>query len=96
MILAWATAVAAVMAGVAMMLSAWRMVAGPTVPDRMVGVDTFSVSLIALVLILSVRLESKLYSDAALVVAALSFVGTVAVARFLMRGRVLGDDRDPG
>lgn len=89
-----ATSVAAVMAGVAMALSVYRIVAGPTVPDRMVGVDTFSVALIALVLILSVRLQSKLYSDAALVVAILSFVGTVAVARFLMRGRVLGDGRD--
>lgn len=93
MMLQFATSVAAVMAGVAMALSVYRIVAGPTVPDRMVGVDTFSVALIALVLILSVRLQSKLYSDAALVVAILSFVGTVAVARFLVRGRVLGDGR---
>lgn len=96
MMLMLATTVAALLTGLAMLLSLYRIVVGPTVPDRMVGVDTLSVALIAMVLILSVRLNSPLYSDAALVVAILSFVGTVAVARFLLRGRVLDDDGGDG
>ncbi len=70
----------------------YRVILGPTVPDRVVALDTIAVNIVAVISLYSIKLETKLFLDAVLVIAILGFVGTVAIAKFLQRGDII--DRD--
>ncbi|HKJ68232.1 MAG TPA: monovalent cation/H+ antiporter complex subunit F [bacterium] len=72
--------------GVGIILCFLRMVGGPTSADRMVGVDTFATVTVALLVLMGFILERRVYLDVSLVYAVLTFVGTVAVARYFERG----------
>lgn len=71
------------------LVSAYRVLRGPTIPDRVVALDNISVNLVAAVIVLSIRAQSALYIDVALVLAILSFLGTVAAAKYLLGGTVI-------
>lgn len=73
----------------ALALTGWRLLAGPEAADRVLALDTLYVNTVALVLLLGLRFGSDLLFEAALVIAMLGFVATVALARFLARGDVL-------
>lgn len=75
--------------GLALLLSSWRLLRGPTAPDRVLALDTLYMNLLALVVLLGLRWSSSLVFEAALLIALLGFVGTVALARFISRGDVL-------
>lgn len=87
--IAWALDIALACVGLAMLLTAWRLVRGPEATDRVLALDTLYVNTVALVILLGLRLASNLLFEAALLIAMLGFVGTVALARFLMRGDVV-------
>ncbi len=72
--------------GVGIVLCFLRMMGGPSSADRMVGVDTFATVTSALLVLLGFIMERKVYLDVSLVYAVLTFVGTVAVARYFERG----------
>ncbi|MCY4388763.1 MAG: monovalent cation/H+ antiporter complex subunit F [Desulfurellaceae bacterium] len=71
------------------LLSAYRALRGPTIPDRVVALDNISINLVAAIIVISIRAQSALYIDVALVLAILSFLGTVAAAKYLLRGKVI-------
>ena len=73
----------------ALALSAWRLFKGPSAPDRLLALDTLYINVVALVILLGLRMGSALLFEAALIVALLGFVSTVALARFLSRGDVV-------
>lgn len=73
----------------AMALCAWRLVRGPSTPDRVLAIDTLYINAVALVVLLGVRLQTALLFEAALIMAMLGFVSTVALARYLSRGDVM-------
>jgi multicomponent K+:H+ antiporter subunit F len=75
--------------GLALLLCSWRLLRGPTTPDRVLALDTLYMNLLALVVLLGLRWASSLVFEAALLIALLGFVGTVALARFISRGDVL-------
>ena len=75
--------------GLALLLCSWRLLRGPTTPDRVLALDTLYMNLLALVVLLGLRWGSSLVFEAALLIALLGFVGTVALARFISRGDVL-------
>lgn len=87
--LAYAITAAQVMLGVAMGLASWRMLAGPKAQDRVLGLDTLYVNAILLLLTYGIQTGRTLYFEAALVIALMGFVATVAIAKFLMRGEVI-------
>lgn len=68
---------------VAMLLCAWRLLRGPGVADRILALDTLYVNALALLVLQGLRTGTMLYFEAALVIAALGFVGTVALSRFV-------------
>jgi multicomponent K+:H+ antiporter subunit F len=70
-------------------LSLWRLLRGPSTPDRILALDTLSIDTIALVVLLGIRLDSPLYFEAALLIALLGFVGTVALSKYLLRGDII-------
>jgi multisubunit Na+/H+ antiporter MnhF subunit len=70
-------------------LSAYRVFRGPTIPDRVVALDNISTNMVAMIVVFSIRSQSALYIDVALVIAILSFLATVAAAKYLLRGTVI-------
>ncbi|MFP3953058.1 MAG: cation:proton antiporter [Candidatus Acetothermia bacterium] len=67
-------------------LSFLRMLSGPTAPDRAVAVDTMTTIIVATLVLFAFILERYIYLDVALVYSLISFVGLVALARFLEKG----------
>ncbi len=89
MIVEWALNFAFAAIGLAMLLTTWRLVVGPETTDRVLAIDTLYVNTVGLVILLGMRLSSSLLFEAALVIAMLGFIGTVSLARFVMRGDVI-------
>jgi len=71
---------------VAVILALIRAVRGPTAPDRVVGVDIMVTITIALMVLLGIFFNRRIYLDVSLIYAVLSFVGVIAVARYLDKG----------
>ena len=89
LLLAWSITTAQVMLGFAMACAAYRLLFGPRAQDRILGLDTFYVNAMLMLLAFGVQTGRTLYFEAALIIALLGFVGTVALAKFLMRGEVI-------
>ncbi|QJP17312.1 K+/H+ antiporter subunit F [Starkeya sp. ORNL1] len=88
-ILDGALVLAQVLLAAAMAIAAYRLVRGPRAQDRILGLDTFYVNAMLLLVVLGIRSGTTLYFEAALIIGMLGFVGTVAFAKFLMRGEVI-------
>lgn len=78
-----------VLIGLAMLLNFWRLLRGPDVTDRILALDTLSINAIALLVLFGIRAHSSAYFEAALILAAMGFVGTVALCKFLLRGDII-------
>lgn len=89
LILAWAITAAQVMLGLAITCATYRMLVGPRAQDRVLGLDTFYVNGMLILLTFGIQTGRTIYFEAALVISLLGFVGTVALAKFLMRGEVI-------
>jgi len=72
--------------GVALLLAMARLVKGPTLPDRIVAMDLIGVLVVGLIVVLASSTEVQPTLDAALVIALVGFVGTVAYATYVERG----------
>ncbi len=75
--------------GVAMLLALWRVMRGPAAEDRVLGLDTLYVNGLAMLLVFGIRTASGAYFEIALLMALFGFVGSVALAKFLLRGEVI-------
>ena len=84
--LTWALDVASVLLAVALLLAGWRLLRGPDVVDRVLALDTLYVNAAALLVVYGIRLGAGWYYEAALVIAMLGFLSTLAFAKFLLRG----------
>ena len=73
----------------ALMMSFWRLLIGPSKPDRILALDTLYVNTVALLVLLGIHLGSNLYFEAALLIAMIGFVGTVALSKYLTRGDII-------
>jgi multicomponent K+:H+ antiporter subunit F len=73
----------------AMLFALWRLLRGPTLPDRILALDTLYVDAMAMLVLVGIRFDTGLYFEAALVIAMLGFVGTVALSKFLLRGDIV-------
>ena len=73
----------------ALALTAWRLFIGPGMTDRILALDTLYVNTLALLVLLGLAQNSKLYFEAALMIAMLGFVGTVVLSKYLLRGDIV-------
>lgn len=73
----------------AIALTVFRLIKGPDAPDRILALDTLYVNAVALLVVLGVYDSSSIYFEAALLIALMGFVGTVAFSRYLARGDVM-------
>ena len=72
--------------GLALLIAFIRLVKGPTLPDRIVAMDLFGVLVVALIVVLAGRSGVRATLDAAIVIALIGFLGTVAYASYVERG----------
>ncbi|MFN3590589.1 MAG: K+/H+ antiporter subunit F [Thermaurantiacus sp.] len=77
------------MLGVAMILNLWRLVKGPDAVDRVLALDTLTINVIGVVMLLGIAIGTKVYFEAALLIAMMGFVGTVALSKFLLGGDII-------
>ncbi|BBC71903.1 K+/H+ antiporter subunit F [Altererythrobacter sp. B11] len=77
------------MIAAAIALNAWRLFAGPTRGDRILALDTMIINAIALIVLFGIYERTAFYFEAALLLAMVGFVGTVAYAKFLLRGDIV-------
>ncbi|WP_159821091.1 K+/H+ antiporter subunit F [Colwellia sp. 20A7] len=77
------------MIGLSLILNLWRLLMGPSVPDRILALDTMYINSIALIILYGMNMGTGLYFEAALLIAMLGFVSTVAVCKYLLRGDII-------
>jgi multicomponent K+:H+ antiporter subunit F len=77
------------MLGIAVLLNAWRLFRGPDASDRILALDTLYINAAAAILLYGIHLGRPDFFQAALLIALLGFVSTMALAKFLLRGDII-------
>ncbi|PUB15815.1 Na(+)/H(+) antiporter subunit F1 [Paenisporosarcina sp. OV554] len=72
----------------------YRLIIGPSVPDRVVALDSLGVALIAMIGLISILADTSFFLDIILLLAILAFIGTVAFSKFLEKGEIIQRDND--
>ncbi|MEL3973858.1 Na(+)/H(+) antiporter subunit F1 [Rossellomorea oryzaecorticis] len=72
----------------------YRLIKGPTTPDRVVALDAIGINLIAIIALVSMLLDTFAFLEVILLLGILAFIGTVAFSKFLEKGEIIERDRD--
>ncbi|KAA8982489.1 MULTISPECIES: K+/H+ antiporter subunit F [Gammaproteobacteria] len=72
-----------------LLLNLYRLLRGPDIVDRILGLDTLNVNAIAVIVLGGIYMDSSLIFEAALLIALMGFVSTVAMTKYLVRGDVI-------
>jgi len=81
--------IALVAISAALVLNLYRMALGPDVTDRILALDTMVINAIGLIVLLGIVYGTTMYFEAALLIAMVGFVTTVAFCKYLLRGNVI-------
>jgi len=73
----------------------YRLIIGPTTPDRVVALDALGVALISMIGVISILADTGFFLDIILLLAILAFIGTVAFSKFLEKGEIIQRDNNP-
>ena len=88
LILDWATQAALALLSIAFLLTVYRILRGPTLADRILGLDLITTLGIGFVVVIAARTGFELYVDIGIAIGLVGFLATVAFARYLItRGR---------
>ena len=74
---------------IAVLLNLYRLAIGPDIVDRILALDTLMINSIALIVLADIQLSLGILFEAALLIALMGFVGTVAMTKYLLRGDVI-------
>lgn len=88
-IIVWSVTAAQLILALAMALAAFRVAYGPRAQDRVLALDAVYMCAMLSLICFGIRTGTDIYFEAALIIAVLGFVSTVALAKFLMRGEVI-------
>lgn len=72
----------------------YRIFKGPTIPDRLVALDAIGVMFISATALLSILFKTEFFFEVILLIAILSFIGTVAFSKFIEKGEIIERDRN--
>lgn len=75
--------------GLAMLMNIYRLLIGPDMTDRILALDTLMINSIALIVLTDIRIGVGFLFEAALLIALMGFVSTVAMSKYLLRGDVI-------
>lgn len=84
-----AVTVAFVCIAIALLLTFWRLLRGPSLPDRILALDTMYINTVALLVLIGIHQGLDVYFEAALLIALMGFVGTIALCKYLLRGDII-------
>lgn len=72
----------------------YRVIKGPSIPDRVMALDSIGINLIAITAITSIMLRTDAFLEVILLIGVIAFVGTIAFSKFLQKGEIIEYDRD--
>lgn len=84
-----AVQVALIIASGLTLLASYRVIQGPTVPDRVIALDTIATNVVAIAVLFALSTDRSLFVTVALVLAVIGFLSTVAVANFVVQGDII-------
>lgn len=67
----------------------YRIIKGPTMPDRVVALDVIGVNLISVAAVVSIVLNTRAFLEVILIVGILAFISTIAFSKFIERGVII-------
>lgn len=70
----------------------YRVFRGPSVPDRLIALDGIGVMLISAIALISILFDTRFFIDVILLIAIMSFIGTVSFSKFIERGEIIERD----
>ena len=79
---------------VAILALLYRVIKGPSIPDRIVALDAIGVNLVAVVALASIFMKTNAFLEIILLIGILSFIGTVAFSKYLEKGVIFDRDRN--
>lgn len=88
-VLFWALKFALLLLAIAMLCAATRLLMGPSAQDRVMALDCLYINGMLTMLVLGIVYSSKVYFEAALLIALFGFVSSTVIAKFLLRGEVI-------
>lgn len=71
------------------LITGYRVIAGPTTPDRVVALDVIGTNVVAIAGLYAMWTARGLFVDVALVLAIIGFISTIAVARYVTEGDII-------
>lgn len=75
--------------GIGLLMCLWRLLVGPDSADRILALDTMVINVIAILVLYGILEGTAMYFEAAMLVAMVGFVSTVAYCRFVLRGDII-------
>lgn len=81
--------IAMLLLSISVLLTLFRVIKGPTVHDRILALDSIGYTIIGIVALLSIHLDSHAYMETILLIGILAFLGTMALSRYMERGVVI-------
>lgn len=72
----------------------YRVFKGPSIPDRLIALDGIGILIISATALLSIIFDTEFFIEVILLVAIISFIGTVSFSKFIEKGEIIQYDRD--
>ncbi|GAA0354079.1 Na(+)/H(+) antiporter subunit F1 [Bacillus horti] len=86
--------VSMILLAISVLACLFRVIKGPSMPDRIIALDTIGINIIGLVALLSIHLKTQAFFEIILLIGILAFIGTVAFSKYIERGVVIERKRD--
>jgi len=80
--------------GIAIIITLIRIIIGPSLPDRVIGLDMIGVNLVSVMGIVSAILQTSVFLEAMLILAILAFISTIAFSKYIERGVIIERNND--
>ncbi|PSP70205.1 pH regulation protein F [Halobacteriales archaeon SW_12_67_38] len=71
------------------LLAGYRVIRGPTTPDRVVALEAIGINVVAVAVLFALRTGRGFFIDVGLVLAIIGFISTIAVARYVTEGDII-------
>lgn len=80
--------------GISIFITFYRIIIGPTLPDRILAMDVIGVNLLSSIAIVSLLFNTRAFFDVILVLGILAFLSTISFSKFIERGVIIERKRD--
>lgn len=80
--------------GLSIAIALYRIIRGPSIPDRVIAMDMIGVNLVSGIAVISILLKTKAFLEVILILGILAFIGTIALSKFIERGVIIERKRD--